>query len=322
MEFKQLRYFKRVADAGSVSRAAAAMSVAQPAVSRQIANLEETLGTPLFFRNGRGVTLTEAGQQLYHHTQTILDSVRMAKDDVREQAGVARGTILIGSMPSVVQMIAPPLLAKVAKSHPELVLEFTAGFSGTVNEWLSNGLLDIAIIHDATRTQHFLTEPLMRERLVLVGDRRGGETIPLADLCTLPLVLPRRIHGLRIQLERATAQERLSLNVRYEMDCHEATRRLLEEGSGMTVQPEGMAAESFGAFATTPIGSPQLARQLVLATSSQRPVSQTTRTIIQDLKAVVRQLIQTQRWAGALSPQDGRANAQKPAPAVVDLRAA
>ncbi|MEM6849764.1 MAG: LysR family transcriptional regulator, partial [Pseudomonadota bacterium] len=63
MELKQLRYFKRVADTGSVSKAAAALSVAQPAVSRQIAALEDSLGTPLFFRNGRGVTLTEAGQE-------------------------------------------------------------------------------------------------------------------------------------------------------------------------------------------------------------------------------------------------------------------
>ncbi len=218
MEIKQLRYFQRVADTGSVSRAAAALSVAQPAVSRQIANLEETLGTALFFRNGRGVTLTDAGQQLYGHTAQILESIRHAEQDVRDSTGAVRGTILLGSMPSVVRILAPTLLKSMGKNHPSVVVEFTTGMSGYVNEWLSNGLLDVAILHDATRTQHFLTEPLIAEELVAVS--HGGDPSPVSfkALAGEPLILPRKCHGLRLQVERSAAQVRTELNVRYELE--------------------------------------------------------------------------------------------------------
>ncbi|MEM8551647.1 MAG: LysR family transcriptional regulator, partial [Pseudomonadota bacterium] len=248
MEFKQLAYFKRVADAGSVSRAAAAMSVAQPAVSRQIANLEETLGTPLFFRNGRGVTLTDAGEQLYAHTAQILEAVRHAKQDVRDSLGVARGRIVIGSMPSVVRLVAPPLLKYVQDTHPELVVEFTSGLSGYVNEWLSNGLLDVAIIHDATRTQHFLTEPLLFEELVYASAEESAQPLPQTMLADQHLVLPRRHHGLRLQVERAAQSERRELDVRYEVDCVDTINMLVREGSVTSVLPRSAVAATYGVF--------------------------------------------------------------------------
>ncbi|WP_420392820.1 LysR family transcriptional regulator [Acuticoccus sp.] len=301
MEIKQLRYFKRVADAGSVSRAAAALSVAQPAVSRQIANLEESLGTPLFFRNGRGVKLTDAGQQLYAHANEILESIRQAEQDVRDTVGVARGTILIGSMPTVIRYLAPPLLRRVAKTHPELELEFTEGLSGYVNEWLSNGLLDVAILHDATRTQHFLTEPLLREELVLVTAGRDGAAerpVSLAQAAEHRLVMPRRNHGLRLMVERAAANARVSLAVTAEVDSLSALKAMAREDGVATILPRGSVAPGDD-LTVRPLIDPPLARTLILATSSQRPVSQTTRAVIHELKALVRKLADEEAWPGA-----------------------
>lgn len=298
MEIKQLRYFKRVADAGSVSRAAAALSVAQPAVSRQIANLEEDLGTPLFFRNGRGVKLTDAGEQLYAHTDSILEAVRLAQQDVRDSMGVARGTILIGSMPSIVRLIAPSLLRFVEKNHPALVLEFTEGHSGYINEWLSNGLLDVAIIHDATRTQHFLTEPLVSEELVAIN--ADGETRPASfcDIAVQPMILPRKNHGLRLMLERVAQQGRVPLNVRFEIDSFDAIKALVRDQQGISVLPRAALIDESG-LALRTVSDPPLFRQLLLATSSQRPVSQTTRAVIQELKRQVRGMINSPAWPGA-----------------------
>ena len=303
MEIKQLRYFKRVADAGSVSRAAAALSVAQPAVSRQIANLEEGLGTPLFFRNGRGVKLTEAGEQLYAHTTAILDSVREAEQSVRDSVGVARGNILIGSMPSVVRIIAPPLLAFVERSFPALVVEFTEGHSGYVNEWLSNGLLDVAIIHDATRTQHFLTEPLVREELVAINGKNEAQPVLMRDLAAETLILPRRNHGLRLLMERVAGHVRAPLNVRYEVDSFDAIKAMVREGKGVSVVPRAAVLPEDGLSIRT-ISDPPLFRQLLLATSSQRPVSQTTRAVIQELKRQVRDMMNTPHWPGATRMSD------------------
>ena len=299
IEIKQLRYFKRVSDAGSVSRAAAALSVAQPAVSRQIANLEETLGTPLFFRNGRGVKLTDAGEQLYAHASEILESVRLAEQNVRDTVGVARGEILLGSTPTVVRHIAPPLHELVKRNHPELTLQFTEGMSGYVNEWLSNGTLDLAILHDATRTQHFLTEPLLWEELALVTkDQRDGDAT-FAEVAAEPLILPRKNHGLRLLLERVANQRRITLDVAAEIDSVGAMKAMVARGAGSSVLPCGSVGGHEGLCARR-ILEPPLSRCLLLATSSQRPVSQTTRAVIQDLKSVVRQLIDGGGWPGAL----------------------
>lgn len=310
MEIKQLRYFKRVADAGSVSRAAAALSVAQPAVSRQIANLEETLGTPLFFRNGRGVTLTDAGTQLYGHTAEILEAIRQAEQNVRETVGVARGHLLIGAPPTVVRHLAPPLVRQIARHHPQVDLEFTEGSSGYVNEWLSNGLLDIAVLHDATRTQHFLTEPLLREALVLVtGPASGegvtgllGETAALSALACHRLVLPRRAHGLRLLLERVAIQARLTLDVAAEVDGLAAAKAMVREDGLASVLPRGSVTPADGLVVRCVAGFEEgrpLSRTLLLATSSQRPVSQTTRLVINAVKSVVRTLLDEGAWPGA-----------------------
>ena len=305
MEIKQLRYFKRVADSGSVSRAAAALSVAQPAVSRQIAGLEDGLGTPLFFRNGRGVQLTEAGLQLYDHTSEILDAVRAAEEKVREASGVARGTLLIGSTPTVIRFVAPPLLRRVAQRFPEISLEFTEGLSGYVNEWLSNGLLDVAILHDATRTQHFLTEPLMREEIVHVAPAGtgDGEAVRFRDVAALGLVLPRRTHGLRLMLERIAGNIRTELRVMAELDSLTALKALVREDGIASVLPRGAVAEADG-LDVSPLVDPPIQRALLLATSSQRPVSQSTRAVLTELKAVVRELVEAGTWPGAHRPGD------------------
>jgi LysR family nitrogen assimilation transcriptional regulator len=300
MEIKQLRYFKRVADAGSVSRAAAALSVAQPAVSRQIAHLEEGLGTPLFFRNGRGVQLTDAGRQLYAHCGEILSAVRAAEEQVREASGVARGTLLIGSTPTVIRFVAPPLLRRVAKRHPELSLEFTEGLSGYVNEWLSNGLLDVAILHDATRTQHFLTEPLLREDIVYVAPcgSAGPDPVRFREAAEAGLVLPRRSHGLRLMMERVAGNLRTTLSVRAELDSLTALKALVREDGVASVLPRGAVAEADG-LSVAALVDPPLQRTLLLATSSQRPVSQSTRAVLAELKGVVRELLETGAWPGA-----------------------
>lgn len=314
MDIKQLRYFQKVADTGSVSRAAAALSVAQPAVSRQIANLEETLGVALFFRNGRGVKMTDAGAELYRHSNTILDAIRTAEHDVRDTAGVARGTIVVGSTPSIVRLVAPPLMQAVAARHPEVALEFTEGLSGYVNEWLSNGLLDIAILHDATRTQHFLTEPLLREELVFVdaADADGASTpIRFADVAARPLVLPRRHHGLRLFLERAASQARVELSVKAEVDSINVIRELVAKRTVSTVLPASALMGHEGLMTRTVL-DPRLNRLLLLATSSQRPVSQTTRLVITELKQAIRKLLDDGAWTGARRPNDAVDNQPVP----------
>ena len=110
MNFKQLESFVHVAELGSFSKAALVQGIAQPALSRQVRALEIELRQPLFDRNGRGVTLTPAGQRLLAHGRGILQQVERARQDLDEHRGAATGLLSIGLPPSVGRALTAPLV--------------------------------------------------------------------------------------------------------------------------------------------------------------------------------------------------------------------
>ncbi len=305
MEIKQLRYFKRVAEMGSVSKAAAALSVAQPAISRQIAHLEDELGTPLFYRNGRGVTMTEAGQALFARASTVLEELRRAEHEVRDMIGVARGTVTLGTPPTVAQVFVVPLIKRLRTHHADLSLEVAEAFSGYVNEWLTNGALDVAVLYDAPRTRHLVTEDLVTEKLfyIAAADPAQPDEVRLKDLRDVPLILPRRPHGLRLLIDRMAGLEGVELDVVSEIDALSVIRELVAAGVGGTILPYASVHKEVeaGAMSASLIADPALSRTLVLATSSQRPLTVATRAVIKELKAVVKELVEGGAWHSASS---------------------
>ena len=107
MDTMLLRAFVETADAGSLSRAARHLSLSQPSLTGQIQRLEAHLGTPLFDRHGRGVTLTEAGSALYPRARRILDEVRDTEDAMRRERLDGAGTLSIGAIPTVAPYVLP-----------------------------------------------------------------------------------------------------------------------------------------------------------------------------------------------------------------------
>ena len=101
LELKQLEYFRHVAELGSFTRAAAFLSVVQPALSRQVRQLESELGHTLFERNGRGVVLTDAGSRLLEHTRGILTQLGRARQELADQRNGDSGHFALGLPPSL-----------------------------------------------------------------------------------------------------------------------------------------------------------------------------------------------------------------------------
>lgn len=314
MEFRQLRYFARVAETGSVSKAAAALAVAQPAISRHISQLEEEFGTPLFYRNGRGVSLTEAGEVLLERTRSILDEIRRAEEDVRAVIGIASGAVTLGTPPTVGQVFVVPLITRLRQVHPNLSLEVAEAFSGYVNEWLANGALDVAVLYDAPRTRHLVTEELLTEELYHVSagpgtvdpsryadPAREPEPTDLAALAHRPLVLPRRPHGLRLLIDRSAQDAQVELDILFELDSLSITKELVAAGVADTVLPFAAVHQDViaGRMSARRVVNPSLTRTLVLATSSQRPLTVSTRAVVAELKSVMRDLVDGGTWRGA-----------------------
>ncbi len=129
MELKQLEYFRHVAELGSFTRAAAFLSVVQPALSRQVRQLESELGHTLFERNGRGVVLTDAGSRLLEHTRGILTQLGRARQELEDQRNGDSGHFALGLPPSLGRSVTVPLVKAFGQRLPNARLATVEGLS-------------------------------------------------------------------------------------------------------------------------------------------------------------------------------------------------
>ena len=146
MDLRQLEYFVRVAELGSFTRASSVLRVAQPALSRQVRALEVELRQTLFERNGRGVTLTDAGRLLLAHGRGILQQVARARQELDEQRGAAAGALSIGLPPSLSRTHTAPLVEGFRARFPRATLTVLEGLSTYMLEWLQLGRIDCACL--------------------------------------------------------------------------------------------------------------------------------------------------------------------------------
>lgn len=303
MDFKQLRYFLSLVDAGSFSKAAVMLGIGQPALSRYIRTLEEELGIDLLYRNGRGIVLTEAGKILQEHAKAIVEHVSVASTEIQSLRSVPSGRVIIGVPPTVGHVLIVPLVRQLKEEFPKVSLQVMEGYSGHVMEWLSLGRIDIAVLYNAAKTSTLNTEPLIEEELFVIGAANdpanlGSSSVKAADLMRLPLSLPSHPHGLRVLVDSIFSKLGLSLPVEFEIEALTANLKLAEEGSAYTILPYA-AVQSLavaGKVRVWPIEEPRFSRQLVLATSTQRPMTLTTRTLARMVRLQVQNLVAQGLW--------------------------
>lgn len=298
MDLKQLEYFVHVAEMGSFTRAATYLQVAQPALSRQVRSLEVELRQPLLDRNGRGVTLTEAGKRLLAHARGILQQVERARDDLEDQRGAATGRLAIALPPSVSRTLTGPLVRDFRAQLPRATLSVVEGLSTYALEWLAIGRVDCAVVYNVTPSPAIDLQPLLDERLYLVSARHGrsariGKTVSLREVSQLELVIPSRPHSVRMLLESALANEGCRARVALEIESIPAILDLVQQGGCHAVLAENAIRTSGQpeAYQLRPIGPPPLVATLWMATSAQRPRG----PLIEQGTALVGQLLR-QLW--------------------------
>ena len=285
MNLTQLRYFIRVAEMGSFSKAAIELDVAQPALSRQVRLLETDLRVTLLQRTGRGVLLTEAGKRLYDHAVSILQLVAHAREDISANRGEATGRIVIGLPPSMGRMLTLPLVDAFKQHLPRARLAIVEGLSAHIVEWISTGRVDLGLIHNpdanpAIETIHVLDEPLglvsAATKAMAKGAARGkAAPLPFAELVKLPLVLPEPSHAIRKLLETQAALAGLKLNIAYEVSSVSAILELVRSGHGHAVlAPSAIAASGQAtAFRMRPLAESVLRSTLCMAVSAHKPAT-------------------------------------------------
>ena len=290
MDLKQLEYFVRVAEMGSFTRAALALDVAQPALSRQVRLLEVELRQNLLTRNGRGAVPTEAGKLLLAHGRGILHQVERAKEELGRVRGALAGRVAVGMPPSLARLLTVPLTRAFRQQMPDATISICEGLSVALQESLVNGRLDIAVLHNAQASPEIDTTPLQDEDLFLVQLRPPGlhdhpmpGPIALRDVASLPLVIPSRPNAIRMQVESEMANIGCRPQIALEIDGVSAILDLVADGAGSAVLSRHAVANSVrpSVYTLRAIDEPPLRTKVSLATSSLRPSTLTQRATLQ-----------------------------------------
>lgn len=167
MELRHLRYFEAVARHSHVTRAAAELHIAQPALSKQISQLEQELGVALFDRVGRNVRLTEAGEALLPHARAVMAQVEAARAAMAERIGLRKGRATIGTPPTVGTQLLPKALAEFHRRYPGIELRVHEAGIQTLLDLMETGLTDVAIVTLPVEDEHLTVVPLFSEDLVI-----------------------------------------------------------------------------------------------------------------------------------------------------------
>ena len=175
MDTRKLSYFVQIVDSGSITKAAAALHVAQPALSQQVSALENDLKQRLLIRSKQGVEPTAAGHTLYRHAQSILRLVEQARQDVASSGAAPSGRVSIAIAPySMASSLTPQIISEVGRRYPDIVVHLTEIFGGVLSEAIKNGRLDMALIYEPGKIRGVQFTTMIVEDLHLVVHPDAG----------------------------------------------------------------------------------------------------------------------------------------------------
>ncbi|RZT39152.1 LysR family transcriptional regulator [Cupriavidus agavae] len=283
MHQRHLRYFVGIVDAGSFSRAATLIHVAQPALSQQIADLEQELGVTLLHRSARGVRPTPAGELLYKEASAILQQMDRLPDLLRSLGAAPQGVVRLGMSSTLASVLAGSLIETCRAQLPKVTLQFTAANSLQLRERLHAGSLDIALAFEDDDGANVNTGlhhlPLFRRRLSLIrrrgatgsdggaGDDADQAAVSIETLAALPLVLAIRPNVTRTLLDRAFTARGLTPQIVAETELFSGMMSAVLAGVGVAAIPASDLSITPGheALVAIPIEPPLFLTAAILA---------------------------------------------------------
>jgi LysR family nitrogen assimilation transcriptional regulator len=295
MDTRRLRYFVQIVDSGSITRAAALSGVAQPALSQQLAVLENDLKVKLLDRSVSGVTPTAAGRILYARAQSILRQFDDLREAVHREVRPLSGTVVVGMPPTMLTRFGLPLIGKVCTQHPEMHLQIREEGSLVLDELLAAGKVELTI--SATRPRgEAAGEEILTEQVILMHPPSLAipADAPLAELARLPWILPRRPNAIRTLIDSAFAAHNLVANVVVEIDSLHSAMEAVRRGFGVGATTLGAVQDDLetGTLRARALGSTPLMRSMYLArrqSPALTPAAEFVHGLLRDIAADVGQ---------------------------------
>lgn len=307
MDMRQLRYFVQIVESGSLAKASRQLFIAQPALSQQMARLEDEVGKALLVRSSRGVVPTDNGEALYHHAKFMLRQLDQAVAVARQDSAALSGRVALGLAPTTVCQLGLPLTQHLRAKYPGVLLNVVEGLSGHLEHMTRNGQLDLAVLFSQTAASDLSVEPLLEEQLfvILPADSKlvakDRLSITLQEVAALPLILPSPGHGLRRRIALEFERCNLPLDAVAEIDSLPLLMSCVGRGIGATIKP--MAA--IHALGDTPerwrclrISGADMTRTNYLYALPPQKLSPCAAVVRDELRLVVRRLVDSGEWQG------------------------
>jgi LysR family nitrogen assimilation transcriptional regulator len=281
MNLRQLRYYVKIVERGSFSRAAGDLHVAQPALSQQIAELEQGLGVSLLHRSARGVRATPAGEALYAEAVEILRRVERLPGIARSAGGELDGTVTFGMSSTLAAVLAGSFMEANKKLLPKVGLRFATHDSDSLRIRVAEGKLDLAVVFEDQPVAGLVRTPLFRQRLYAVQRRktpRSPPSVTLTRLAERPLVLPAQPNLARALIDRAFAAAGVSPHAAAELDVFSSILSAVESGLGDTILPKGDFSDVPGAtrMSALPIEPPLYLTASLISSKEAAPTRSVT----------------------------------------------
>ncbi len=302
MDLRKLHYFCRVIDAGSMTRAAEGLNLAQPALSKSVQSLETALGVQLFQRSSRGAMPTEAALRLYEHAQIVFHQLQRAEIELRDAARPA-GHVVVGLPYSIAVKVAMPLLMAAKERFPDVRLELVEHHSHVLASRLRSGGVNLALIATQRQLSDFPSMPVLVEELFLLRPKAGpvsfATPITFAEASEFVYVLPSLGNGLRLAAESHFKARSLPLRVVQEIDAISLIPRCVEAGFGCSILPGGcIDAALQERVEVRRFAEGGWHRTLILCQSEEAPPHSAIAVAADLLRSVIHELIRAGEWEG------------------------
>ncbi|EHJ2570608.1 TPA: tricarballylate utilization LysR family transcriptional regulator TcuR [Salmonella enterica] len=303
MELRQLRYFVRIIETGSMGSAAQDLDIGVSALSQQMSRLENELAIRLLQRTSCGVTPTNAGLAFYSQAQLALRHA----DDAILAAREARlsGHVSVGMAPSTASILGIPFIHAMQENYADVRLHVVESLSGNLERMINTRQIDLAIVFQKDKILRWSARPILEEQLFLIGSHALLAALPdnpitPEQLAGIPLIMPSQGHGLRGRLDAVCQEHALNVEIVAEIDGLALLMRAVRDGLGATLQP-GAAISHLDNDALRVIGvhNPVLSRPNFLVSLSDdelTPAGLAARVV---LTKVMRQLVDAGEWPGA-----------------------
>ncbi|OIP61500.1 MAG: LysR family transcriptional regulator [Nitrospirae bacterium CG_4_9_14_3_um_filter_53_35] len=242
MDDHKLKVFCSVAETKSFSKASKAMYLTQPAISLQIRSLEEQLGTKLFMRSNKSVSLTKTGEIIYKHAKKILSSYAAIEKEINEATGMVKGKLLIGASTTLATYYLPNIIVDFKKSYPDILIDFERGNTQTIIDSLLKAKIDLGMVEGEVKDQRLEVEKMDSDELLLIvcsthpwADRRD---ISIHEIQDQPFIMREEGSGTRQVVESTLEKAGIytdQLNIVMYLGSTEAIKTAVENGLGVSI---------------------------------------------------------------------------------------